>query len=146
MIRFGLLSTYAPTRCGLATFSAALAEHLTSVGTGYSVGVVRVLDAPPIEWHAGVVAHLANNNPNGAAIAASALNRFDVAIIQHEFGIYGGPDGQDVLRVLDGLRVPAVVALHTVPAAPAARQRRILERLVAAAGVVVVMSQPPGVV
>lgn len=140
MIRFGLLSTYAPTRCALASFSAALAKHLTAAGNGYSVGVVRVVDAPPFEWHEGVVAHLLNRAPNGAAVAAAALNRFDVAILQHDFEIYGGPDGQDVLRVLDALRVPAVVVLHAVPAAPTARQRRILERLVTAAGTAVVTS------
>jgi polysaccharide biosynthesis protein PslF len=40
----GMLSTYPPTQCGLATFSAALIEHL-QLSPG-SLGVVRVVDEP----------------------------------------------------------------------------------------------------
>ena len=37
---FGILSTFPPTSCGIATFSAALAAGL--IATGASVDVVRV--------------------------------------------------------------------------------------------------------
>ncbi len=40
--RFGILSTYPPTACGLATFSAALARGLEA--NGAAVGVVRLAD------------------------------------------------------------------------------------------------------
>ena len=42
---FGILSTYPPTPCGLATFSAALANGLET--NGADVSVVRVSDGPP---------------------------------------------------------------------------------------------------
>ena len=40
---FGILSSYPPTACGLATFTAALASGLAANDT--QVGVVRVVDA-----------------------------------------------------------------------------------------------------
>ena len=40
---------------------------------------------------------------------AELLNQSDVAVIQHEYGIYGGPDGDEVVQIMAGLRVPAIV-------------------------------------
>jgi len=50
----GMLSTYPPTQCGLATFSAALIQHLHRA-TG-SLGVVRVVDDPVLGHDPDVVA------------------------------------------------------------------------------------------
>jgi polysaccharide biosynthesis protein PslF len=141
MTSFGILSTYPPTQCGLATFSAALLRHLTGQDSGDRAGVVRVVDAVEPAVYPDVVAQLVNGSPTGPALAAAVLNRCDVAVVHHEYGIYGGPDGEDVLRVLAEMSVPAIVVLHTVLAGPSAHQRQVLERLADAAAAVVVMSQ-----
>jgi polysaccharide biosynthesis protein PslF len=136
---YALLSTYPPTQCGLATFSAALLTHLPAPGD--SVAVVRVLDEPMPCVTDEVVHDLVNGSAGSAATAISILNDFDVVIVQHEYGIYGGPDGQDIIAVLEALRVPSIVVLHTVLARPTPRQRRILDEIIAAATVVVTMTQ-----
>ena len=69
------------------------------------------------------------------------MSGFDVAIVQHEYGIYGGPDGQDVVPLLDALRVPSIVVLHTVLARPTTRQRAILDEVIGAASAVVTMTR-----
>ena len=144
MTSYGFLSTYPPTQCGLATFSAALLKALTVPDVGSvsatKAGVVRVVDEPQAAVYQNVVTQLVNGSPTGPGNAARALNRFDVALVQHEYGIYGGRDGEDVLRVLDELTVPAIVVLHTVLTAPTPHQRQVLERLVDSAAAVVVMS------
>jgi glycosyltransferase involved in cell wall biosynthesis len=141
MTSYGFLSTYPPTQCGLATFSAALLRQLTVQGSGDRAGVVRVVDAAQPAVHPNVVAQLVNGTPKGAAVAAATLNGYDVAVIQHEYGIYGGRDGEEVLGVLAELTVPAIVVFHTVLSAPSAHQRQVLERIADAAAAVVVMSQ-----
>ena len=73
--------------------------------------------------------------------AAHALNLHDVAIIQHEYGIFGGRDGADVLDVLAQVRVPVISVLHTVLTSPTPNQRRVLAGVVAASAVVVTMTQ-----
>ncbi|HEX7463136.1 MAG TPA: glycosyltransferase [Dermatophilaceae bacterium] len=135
----GLLSTYPPTQCGLATFSAALREHLDRPSG--SVGVVRVVDQP--ESHPGreVVAHLVNGPADSASRAAEHLNSFDAVLIQHEYGIYGGPDGVDVLDIVDALTVPTIIVFHTVLKEPTPRQFHILQRLLHRADVVVTMTE-----
>jgi polysaccharide biosynthesis protein PslF len=136
---YALLSTYPPTQCGLATFTAALLAHLPAPGD--QVAVVRVLDEPEPRPAAEVVHDLVAGSAASASAAAAVLNGFDVVIVQHEYGIYGGPDGQDVISLLDALYVPIIVVLHTVLAHPTTRQRVILDEVIAAASVVVTMTQ-----
>ena len=136
---YGFLSTHPPTQCGLATFNSALASHLTVVGTRH--GVVRVTTGTDDHRPGpGVVHTWPARGVAGWRDAAVALNQFDVAIIQHEYGIYPGPDGRDVLLLLRCLAVPSIVVLHTVLTRPTAPQKVLLEQIVAAAGAVVTMT------
>jgi polysaccharide biosynthesis protein PslF len=135
---YALLSTYPPTQCGLATFAAALVAHLPRPGD--EVSVVRVLDEPAPGPVRGVVHDLVAGSMASAAAAAEILNSFDVVIVQHEYGIYGGADGQDVVALLEALYVPTIVVLHTVLAQPTPRQRAILDAVIGAAGAVVTMT------
>ncbi len=136
--RYALLSTYPPTQCGLATFAAALVAHLP--GPGDQVAVVRVLDQPATCRAPEVVHDLVAGSAASATAAAGVLNGFDVVIVQHEYGIYGGPDGQDVVALLEAVHVPTIVVLHTVLAMPTPRQRAILDGVIAAASAVVTMT------
>jgi glycosyltransferase involved in cell wall biosynthesis len=135
----GLLSTYPPTQCGLATFSAALREHLERP-TG-AVGIVRVVDQPESHPGAEVVAHLVNGSADSAKSAVRHLNSYDAVVVQHEYGIYGGPDGCDVLDIVEALTVPTIIVFHTVLQEPTQRQRRILQRLLHYGDVVVTMTE-----
>lgn len=138
-VSYGVLSTYPPTLCGLATFSSALVESLRSAH--HDVGVVAVVDSPEIAVQPEVRHQWVRGDGGGWAAAAAALNRNDVAIIQHEYGIFGGPDGADVLAVARALRVPTIVVLHTVLVTPTAHQRAILEELTRLCTTVVTMTK-----
>ena len=133
----GILSTYPPTACGLATFSAALADGL--VARGAQVRVVRVSDGSPSASHL-VMGELDNGRPASVAAAADVLNQCDVAIVQHEYGVYGGEDGDEIVAILGSLRVPSIVVAHTVLSAPTAHQRSVLVEIAALADRIVVMS------
>jgi glycosyltransferase involved in cell wall biosynthesis len=135
---FGILSTYPPTPCGLATFAAALAKGLAANGS--DVSVVRLSDGPPSE-SARVVGEMVNGSPTSVASCAELLNQSDVAVIQHEYGIYGGVDGDEIVDVLDGLRVPSIVIAHTVLKNPTRHQRSVLEEVAARADRIIVMSE-----
>ncbi|GIE90532.1 glycosyltransferase [Actinoplanes regularis] len=139
-IRFGFLSTHPPTRCGLATFNSALATHLGKAGM--PGGVVRVAahgDDPTAV--PGVVHTWMTTTPAGWRDSAEALNNFDIAVVQHEYGIYPGRDGGEVLSVLRRLTVPSLVVLHTVLTHPTPSQKSLLEQIVAAADAVVTITR-----
>jgi glycosyltransferase involved in cell wall biosynthesis len=134
----GILSTHPPTPCGLATFSAALADGLTT--NGADVSVVRVADhSPPTSPR--VIGELVNGSSSSVAASAELLNQSDVAVIQHEYGIYGGVDGDEAVDVIGALRIPSIVVAHTVLKDPTPHQRSVLEELAARADHVVVMSE-----
>jgi glycosyltransferase involved in cell wall biosynthesis len=140
-LAYGHLSTYPPTQCGLATFTAALNHHIAASAPDVRSRVVRVLgDTEPRLGTGGRrgVAH--EMEPGGARTAAAVLDRCDVVVVQHEYGIYSGRDGDDVLAVLDRVRVPVVVVLHTVLTAPTPHQREVLEQVVDRAAAVVTLS------
>jgi len=138
-VSYGVLSTYPPTQCGLATFSNALVDALSSMDD--EVGVVSVVDAPETCALPEVAHQWVRGSAGGSAAAAAALNNYDVAIIQHEYGIFGGRDGADVLEVTRALCVPSIVVLHTVLVTPSAHQRAILEELARSCDTLVTMTQ-----
>ncbi len=135
--RLGFLSTYPPTQCGIATFCEALATQL--VAEGAEVGVVRLVDAPQAP-RTPVVMQWVTGRPVDAAQAAAVLDTYDVAVIQHEYGIYGGADGMDVIEVAARLHVPVVTVLHTVLTTPTPNQHRVLAWLLDYSDAVVTMT------
>ncbi|HEY0227717.1 MAG TPA: glycosyltransferase [Mycobacterium sp.] len=135
---FGILGTYSPTPCGLATFSAALAAGLRTKGA--DVNVVRIADGDVCE-EPNVIGELVNGSASSVEETAELLNQSEVAVIQHEYGIYGGPDGDEVVQIMAGLRVPSIVVVHTVLKHPTPHQRSVLESVMALADQVIVMSE-----
>jgi glycosyltransferase involved in cell wall biosynthesis len=135
---FGILSTFPPTSCGIATFSAALAAGLISDGA--SVDVVRCGSTPDVE-DVLVVASLPGRDPEGRAAAVAALNANDVVIVQHEYGIYPGRDGDSIVELVRAIDVPIVVVAHTVLSEPTTNQRVVLEQVCNAADAIVVMTE-----
>ena len=124
-----IVSTFPPTQCGLATFSSALANGLAVCGVT-EVGIVSVGDREDLTDMRRVVGQLVPNDALSISRTAQVLNRFDVVIIQHEYGIYGGNDGDEIVEVMKRVRSPMISTLHTVPLQPSAHQKRVLEEVV----------------
>jgi glycosyltransferase involved in cell wall biosynthesis len=135
-----VVSTYPPTRCGLATFSAALVAALRTQLPAATVGVVEIVEQPFPRRNPDVVGQFAGGDERAVAAATAAIAGFDAAVVQHEYGIYAGPDGVAVVRLLERLAVPVVTVLHTVLSEPSRSQRQVLERVITSSDAVVVMA------
>lgn len=134
-----IVSTFPPTACGLATFAAALAGGLSNNGVT-DIGVVRcAVDTIPVRDER-VITTLEPGRTQSIKEAAVALNSYDCIFLQHEFGIFGGEDGDDVVRLIDHLDVPLVTTLHTIPTRPTNHQRATLERVIGDSDRVVTMT------
>ena len=65
----------------------------------------------------------------------------DVVLIEHEYGIFGGEAGSYVLSLVQELRQPFVVTLHTVLSNPTQRQAEVLGELCHRAALVTVFTE-----
>ena len=111
-LRVGLVGTYPPRPCGLATFTADVAAAL--IGAGERVHVTALVDAlaDPVHGAEHRMVHTSTASARSAAATLSAQT--DIVLVQHEFGIFGGT-GSNVLQAFtDRLTVPYVLTLHTV--------------------------------
>ncbi|HYN68581.1 MAG TPA: glycosyltransferase family 4 protein [Candidatus Eisenbacteria bacterium] len=135
--RAAFVATYPPRRCGIATFTHDLAA---ATGSREIVALLAPEQAMPypIEVH-----HRVRTNEHADYVsAARAVSRCaDVVSIQHEYGIWGGEDGEHVIDFVHALQVPAVATLHTVLPNPTPNQRAVMTELVARSAATVVMSR-----
>ncbi|WP_376791516.1 glycosyltransferase family 4 protein [Thermoflexus sp.] len=148
-IRVALVGTYVPRQCGIATFTHDLAGALAEaqgqpLGRSEAVRVVALTN-PPHRYAYGpeVAFEIRDGVVEDYRAATDYLNHapIDLVCLQHEYGIFGGPDGAYVLDLVEGLRKPLVVTLHTVLYSPLEGQRRILSALARRADRVVVMTE-----
>jgi polysaccharide biosynthesis protein PslF len=129
-----LIGTYPPTECGIATYTANLRSGLDQAGL--DCRVVRVMARGdtsdsrfPPEPNDEVVDFWLLDDPEGPERCARTCSRFDAVLLQHEFGIFPGPDGIDVVRFAEACRAPLFTVLHTALRAPTPSQREIIERV-----------------
>ena len=136
-LSISLVSTYPPTRCGVARFAQSLVNAWADTSPEVVVEVARVagLDDPghPIP---GVAIQFDPASSIAVRTAAGQVNRSDVALIQHEYGVYGPDDGAAILDLVDQIRVPVTSVLHTVLPSPTDAQRRIASGLADAGPIV----------
>jgi len=141
--RIALIGNFLPRKCGIATYTCDIAEKLADYHPEIDVQVYALDDpAHPLAYPdaAGVIDF---DNPDSYASAARAINEsaVDAVWLQHEYGIFGGPDGDMVCDFVDRIAAPLILTPHTILGEPSDRQRAILEHLLARASRIQVMSR-----
>ena len=138
------VSTYPPRACGLATFTQDLRRATLSADAQAESAVVAMeRQAGYAERLPEVVSAIAQDDEAAYASAAAYVSGTgtDVVSIQHEFGIFGGPDGRHVLRFAERVDRPVVTTFHTVLPTPSDGQRRTLAALAERSDRLVVMNE-----
>jgi len=142
-MRTAIVSTYPPRACGIGAFAADVRAALLGVDGIDRMEKVIVVNEPTRPQRPGLVATIAQAVRGDYVRAARILGRLDVDVVllQHEYGIYGGTDGEYVLSLADELSQPLVVTLHTVLSEPTAHQATVLAALCGRAERVIVMTE-----
>ena len=140
--RIAIIGNHPPRRCGIATFTRDVAVGLA--GCGCELHVTAMHDGPVAHAYPGEVATVVDATSRDAhRRAGGTIDRWrpDAVLVEHEFGIFGGPSGLWLLDMLEAIDAPVVVTLHTVLAEPNAEQAYVLARLAARASRLIVMAR-----
>ena len=140
--RIALIGGFRPRKCGIATFTTDIFEQISRYHPEIGIDL-HVLDSSA-DHHAYPEARsvIRADDAEDYAVAARRINEdgVDAVWLQHEFGIFGGPDGELVLDLVDRLAAPLIVTLHTVLDRPSELQRSITRHLVRRASRLMVMA------
>ncbi|GAB4221599.1 MAG: glycosyltransferase family 4 protein [Spirochaetales bacterium] len=139
----GMIGTYVPRRCGIATFTADLTHSLQKEYPGTPVRVIAMNDKPEgYPYPKEVRFEIDQNRVQDYRLAADFLNfnQVEVLCLQHEYGIFGGATGNYILQLLRELRMPIVTTLHTILKSPTREQQKVLQEIAYLSDALVVMS------
>ena len=141
--RVALIGCFPPRQCGIATFTSYIVAQAGLHTPEIAFDVFALDDGKGAGAYPAEVRPLDAADPAAYRAAAEAINASGARAVwlQHEYGIYGGADGEMVCGFVDRLAPPLILTLHTVLSKPSDSQRRILEHLLSRASRVMVMSR-----
>lgn len=140
-----IIGTHLPRQCGIATFTSdlcdAVAAELSDQGQVVSVALDDANGG--YTYPNRVRFQIRDNKLPDYHQAADFLNvhQFDVAVLQHEYGIFGGRCGAYITQLIKNLKMPVLTTLHTVLQEPSKEQRDIVVELSEYSDRLLVMSQ-----
>ncbi|MFQ5806242.1 MAG: glycosyltransferase [Phycisphaerae bacterium] len=138
------IGTYLPRACGIATFTTELLHAISAEAPATRVIAAALNDrSDGYDYPPEVQFEIAQQRLADYRHAAEQLNVncFDVVCVQHEYGIFGGSEGDHIVKLLGELHMPAVATFHTILKDPSPEQKRVLHELAGACDRVVAMSE-----
>ncbi len=139
-MRIGIVSTYPPIECGIATYTSYLNAALRKIGN--ETFVVSPLGALGV----GVfpIYRPESTSMPTQIFDISAEFTPDIIHIQHEYGLYGPQRGVHVIALIVMYKlagIPVVTTLHTVQEEPDHAESTLLRLIVSESSAVIVHEQ-----
>lgn len=142
-MKITLVGTYAPRKCGIATFTKNLSDAI-AIDDKAEVDIIAMDEEGSDQSYSNnVIYTIRQNHQQDYIDAANYLNESDtdICIIQHEYGIFGGDCGLYILTLLYYIQLPVIVTVHTVLKKPSYLQKIIMQQIAKYAHKLVVMSK-----
>src|SRR6267142_591413 len=142
--RVAFVGNHLPRHCGIATFTHDLHQAVSTVRPDLETCIVAMTDpGRTYDYPPAVRFQIQDEKLGDYVRAAEFLNSagFDAISLQHEYGIFGGEAGGNVVELLSRLAMPIVTTLHTVLPQPTPIQRDVMHRIIDASTKIVVMSE-----
>lgn len=143
--KIAVIGNYLPRQCGIATFTTDLSQSLAKeLHNEENLTNVAMDDIPEgYNYPPQVKFRIRENVLTDYFWAADYLNanQYEAAILQHEFGIFGGEDGSHILNMIKFLKMPVLTNLHTVLERPSEGQLKVIKELAKYSDRLIVMNK-----
>lgn len=145
-MKIAYVSTHTPRACGIATFNKNLLDSIgqnpTLTAEQYVIALNDTDSFHEYNYDKEVKVVIRQNYKKDYIRAAEYINTSDtdICVLEHEFGIFGGEDGSDILHLTSRLNVPLSVIFHTVLKEPSNMQRTVVREIARTAQKIIVMS------
>ncbi len=141
------LSTYPPRECGIATFTQDLFRYCKkNLGSGFKfkIAALNVSPLDSYKYPPEVAWEIDQNSKSAYLDLAKELNedKFIAGIIiQHEYGIFGGVQGDKLLHFMQKCQKPMLVTLHTTLPSPDDKMQMVTKKIIELASNLVVLTK-----
>ena len=140
------ITSYPERACGIATFSKDLRESVMSVfgnSVHFSICAIESYQSEnnynfPVEYI------LEDKLISSYSALAESINQnpeIDAVLIQHEFGLFGGELGENILIFLHEVKKPVVTTFHTVLPNPSTKRKFVVQTIAQFSEKIIVMTQ-----
>lgn len=137
-----IVSSVLPRQCGIATFSSNVSRGLEHLLGREATSFIAINNDETYKYPSKVTFQVEQDRLEDYWAAACHINQssVDMVSLQHEYGLFGGPDGNYVVDFLSRLEKPVVTTMHTVLEKPTQGQYKTLVEVAAFSKAVIVMN------
>ena len=136
------VGSYIPRKCGIATFTKDL-TNAVNVLNPYNLGEIMAINdnTNTYDYPWEVKFRINQDDLKTYISAAEYINNSSAELVcfQHEFGLFGGKNGEYVIPFLEQIKKPIVTTFHSVPEEPLEAQKEIICRICSLSAACVVM-------
>ncbi|MGD0284246.1 MAG: glycosyltransferase [Candidatus Saccharimonadales bacterium] len=157
-LRLGLIGSFVPKKCGIATFGRDLLNGIKDNLPKIEIYIAAAESKnESYRYNESVVAIMKTTNKQSYRLAAEKLNNanVDLVLLQHEFGLFGGkkinvkvdgtikdyPSGEYILETIHHLKSPLITTFHTLVPRPDPGRCKVINQIVDKSAAVITMTQ-----
>jgi glycosyltransferase involved in cell wall biosynthesis len=112
------ISSYIPRKCGIATYTKDLTRAINLINPYSKSEIVALIKPEDKRDYPPEVKFKINQYKVDSYIKAAGYinkSKADIVVLEHEFGLYGGDFGEYIIRLIELIKKPLIVTIHTIP-------------------------------
>ena len=140
------VSSFPPRQCGIATFAKNLTHNMDKMLAPTVTSQIAAMHPGKVisyRYPRQVTFQINQDEPEEYTATAQRINQMDevsLVSIQHEFGLFGGEWGANLIPFVQSLKKPMMITFHSVLPGPDEKLHNTVRALAERASAIIVMT------